>query len=149
MSNRICLTLLTGIALAVGTVPAAPVPKVQKQPTDQEVRAKVFGTTWEETDNFVAGKKFPNHRFEPFGWMFSAEGVELWELGGERSTSTYSGVKINVSVEPWRLDIFNKENGKLSVLPTIFKFEGESSTDRERVEGLYPRRKAFSLGARV
>ena len=89
MSNRIPPTLLTGIALValvLGTVPAAPVPKVKKQPTEQEVLDKLFSTTWEETDKMVAGKMWPKHRYAELGWKFSKEGAECWELTGERSS---------------------------------------------------------------
>lgn len=127
--NFTWLRTVVGLALILvvaGTIHSAPVPKVKKQPTEQEVLDKLFGTTWEETEKMVGGKLWPKHRFDEYGWKFSKEGAECWELTGERSSGGYSGgFKFNLSAEPWRLDILSKGEGKLSVLPTIFKFDGD------------------------
>jgi hypothetical protein len=73
----------------------------------------------------IAGKNDPS---EPLGWKFSGDEVENWQITGELVTyRMFGGAKIDVSKQPWRMDIFSKnERGQVSVLPTIFKFEGET-----------------------
>ena len=72
----------------------------------------------------VAGKEDPR---EPLGWKFGADEVENWQITGELATHrTIGGVTIDVSRDLWRMDILHKdERGRVAVLPTIFKFEGD------------------------
>jgi uncharacterized protein (TIGR03067 family) len=105
-------------------VPAAPPPK-PKPPNAEEVTKRLFGSCWYEVDKVIAGKKDPS---EPLGWRFAAKEVENWQITGELVTfRMFGGIRIDVSKEPWRLDILSKnERGRTSVLPTIFKFEGDT-----------------------
>ena len=117
------MVLLAVAVWLVGTpLPAAPVPKT-KPPTSEEVRKRLFGTCWYETGKVVAGKEDPN---EPLGWKFGADEVENWQITGELVTDRmFGGATIDMSREPWRMDILRKgERGRVVVLPTIFKFEG-------------------------
>jgi hypothetical protein len=96
-----------------------------KSPTAEEVRKRLFGTCWYETGKVVAGKKDPS---EPLGRKFGPDAAENWQITGELVTdSTSGGVTIDVSRDVWRMDILSKgERGRVSVLPTIFKFEGDT-----------------------
>jgi hypothetical protein len=104
------------------TPAAAPKPK---RPTAAEVKKRLFGTCWFEIEKVIAGKKDPN---EPLGQKFGPDEVENWQITGELVTyRMFGGAKIDVSKEPWRMDILSKnERGQVSVLPTIFKFEGDT-----------------------
>jgi hypothetical protein len=105
-------------------LPAAPIPKT-KPPTPEEVRKRVFGTCWYETSKIVAGREDPS---EPLGRKFGADEVENWQITGELVTHRmFGGATIDMSKEPWRMDILSKdERGRVSVLPTIFMFEGDT-----------------------
>ena len=118
--------LLAGVLGLVdwGPTPAAPLPR-PRPPTAEEVRRRLFGTCWYETDKVVAGKDDPA---EPLGWRFGADESENWQITGELVTDRMvGGATIDVSREPWRLDILRRDDrGRVAVLPTIFKFEGET-----------------------
>lgn len=121
---------LIGLAVAAAVVPvvAAPVPKAEaKKWTDEEVTKRLFATCWYEVEKTVDGKPWPGHNYSPFGWKFGEKATECWELGGELSTSeTTGGVVVDVSSDPWRLDVLSKdEKGKVSVLPGVIKFDGD------------------------
>jgi hypothetical protein len=105
-------------------IPAASEPK-PKPPSVEEVRKRLFGTCWYEMSKTIAGKDDPK---EPLGWKFTADGMENWQITGELVTSqTIGNITIDVSKDLWRMDILSRnENGRVSVLPTIFKFEGDT-----------------------
>lgn len=107
-----------------GPLPAAPVPR-PKPPTAEEVRKRLFETCWYETGKVVAGKADPA---EPLGWKFGPDGVENWQITGELTTGRLvGGVTVDVSRGLWRMDVLQKdERGRLAVLPTVFKFEGDT-----------------------
>jgi hypothetical protein len=95
------------------------------RPTAEEITKRLFGTCWYEIDKVIAGERDPDG---PLGWKFSAKEVENWQITGELVTyRMFGGAKIDVSKEPWRMDILSKnERGRVSILPTIFKFEGDA-----------------------
>ncbi|HVK13330.1 MAG TPA: hypothetical protein VM597_31540 [Gemmataceae bacterium] len=107
-----------------GPTPAAPKVK-PRGPTADEVRKRLFGTCRYETGKVIAGKQDPN---EPLGWKFGADEAENWQITGELVTyRMFGGATIDVSRTPWRLDILSRDDrGRVSVLPTIFKFEGDT-----------------------
>ncbi len=107
-----------------GPASAAPVPK-PLPPTAEEVQKRLFGTCWYEVGKVVAGKKDPDG---PLGWKFGAGEVENWQITGELVTDRmFGGATIDISRDVWRMDILSKgERGRVAVLPTIFKFEGDT-----------------------
>lgn len=107
-----------------GLMSADPMPK-PKPPGVEKVRKRLFKTCWYETGKVIAGKEDPNG---PLGWKFGADEVENWQITGELVTyRMFGGATIDVSQDVWRMDILSKdEKGRTSVLPTIFKFEGET-----------------------
>lgn len=120
------LALLVTAAWLSDRIPstASPVPK-PKPPTAEAVRKWLFATCWYETSKVVAGKEDPNG---PLGWKFGSDEVENWQITGELVTDRMiGGVTIDVSAKVWRMDIIRKgERGRLTVLPTIFKFDGDT-----------------------
>src|SRR5262245_17444458 len=127
--RRLSMTAVALLAAATwlsARVPltATPVP-MAKPPTADEVRKRLFATCWYETSKVVAGKEDPNG---PLGWKFESDEVENWQITGELVTDRMvGGVTIDVSAKAWRLDIVRKgERGRVAVLPSIFKFEGDT-----------------------
>jgi hypothetical protein len=118
--------LLAAAAWLSGRVPLTPsqAPKA-KPPTADEVRKRLFATCWYETSKVVAGKEDPNG---PLGWKFGSDEVENWQITGELVTDRMiGGVAIDVSAKVWQLDIIWKgERGRVAVLPSIFKFDGDT-----------------------
>lgn len=112
--------------LRPASLTATPVPK-GRRPTAEEVRIKVF-SSWYEDTSVLAGKPWPEHTVEPLGWKFGPDLVNSWQITGELATSPYTGgAKIDVSREPWQLDIYSQQvDGSMWVLPGIFKFEGDN-----------------------
>jgi hypothetical protein len=107
-----------------GPMPAAPALK-PKPPTAEQVRKRLFGTCWYETGRVVAGRDEPDG---PLGWKFGADEVESWQITGELTTNrVMGGVTIDVSRGVWRMDNLSKgERGRVAVLPSIFKFDGDT-----------------------
>jgi hypothetical protein len=118
--------LLAAAAWLLGRVPstATPVP-MAKPPTADEVRKRLFATCWYETSKVVAGKEDPNG---PLGWKFGPDEVEIWQITGELVTDRMvGGATTDVSAKAWRLDIIRKgERGRVAILPSIFKFDGDT-----------------------
>jgi hypothetical protein len=99
--------LLAAAVLLIGCqpLPADPVPKPVR-PTAEEVTKRLFGTCWFETKKVIAGKEDPS---EPLGWKFGAKEVGNWQITGELVTyRMFGGATIDVSKDPWRMDILSK-----------------------------------------
>jgi hypothetical protein len=129
-----CFTSAALLAAVVGwsdgEAPAGAAPKRKPTPsTAAEARERLFATCWCETGKVVAGKADPS---EPLGWKFGPDEVENWQMTGELVTHRmFGGATISAAMgapgKVWRMDILSKgERGRISVLPTLFKFEGDT-----------------------
>jgi hypothetical protein len=118
--------LLATTAWLSARVPLIPSPAPKaKPPTADEVRKRLFATCWYETSKVVAGRE---DRSGPLGWKFGPGEAENWQITGELVTDRMpGGVTIDVSAKAWRLDVIRKgERGRVAVLPSIFKFDGDT-----------------------